>query len=73
MDTVAIPLWIVAILLAINALVIVAAQIAFLLPELTAAQPFARMDNEGSTLHLFDSNVYNENPSMAGYAVRPNG
>ncbi len=78
------PAWIVLILaavshrpfLALSALVIVAAQIAFLLPELTAAQPVPAWTTKAPTFRLFDANVYNENRSMAGYAqeitaVRP--
>jgi endonuclease/exonuclease/phosphatase (EEP) superfamily protein YafD len=79
-----IPAWIVLVLAAVSrrfllaacALVIVTAQIAFLLPELTAAHPVPAWTTVAPTLHLFDANVYNENRSMAGYAreisaVRP--
>lgn len=58
------------------ALVIVAAQVLFLLPELSAAQPVPAWAAQAPSLRLLDANVYNENPSMAGYAneisaVRP--
>jgi endonuclease/exonuclease/phosphatase (EEP) superfamily protein YafD len=54
-------------LLAGAALVIVAAQLAFLVPELSAARPAPAWTAQAPTLRLVDANVYNENPSMAGY------
>jgi endonuclease/exonuclease/phosphatase (EEP) superfamily protein YafD len=54
-------------LLAGAALVIVAAQLAFLVPELSAARPAPAWTAQAPTLRLVDANVYNENPSMVGY------
>jgi endonuclease/exonuclease/phosphatase (EEP) superfamily protein YafD len=78
------PAWIVLLVavlgrrpfLAGAALLIVVAQIAFLFPELTAAEPVPTWATHAPTLRLLDANVYNVNPSMAGYAseisaVRP--
>jgi endonuclease/exonuclease/phosphatase (EEP) superfamily protein YafD len=58
------------------ALLIVVAQIAFLLPEVTAAEPVPSWARNAPTITLIDGNVYNLNASMAGYAreitqVRP--
>jgi endonuclease/exonuclease/phosphatase (EEP) superfamily protein YafD len=69
------PAWIVAIAtllgrrfaLGATALLIVGAQIAFLLPEITAAQPVPRWASHAQTIRLLDANVYFLNPSMAGY------
>ncbi len=71
------PAWIVAVLavvgkryaLAAAALVIVVAQIVFMLPELTAAEPLPGWVATAPTVRLFDANVYASNPSMAGYAA----
>ncbi len=78
------PAWIVVIValvcrrafLAGAALAIVVAQLVFLYPELSAAQPLPGWAATAPVLRLFDANVSNENPSMAGYAreiatVRP--
>jgi len=70
------PAWIVVVvaglgrklLLAGAALVVVAAQLVFLAPELSAARPAPSWAAHAPTLRLVDANVYNENPSMAGYA-----
>ncbi len=78
------PAWLVLImavigrrfLLAAAAVLVVVAQVAFVLPELTAAEPVPAWANHAPTIRLLDANVYNANPSMAGYvseirAVRP--
>jgi len=70
------PAWVVLVVaglgrqvaLAAAALVVVVAQVAFLLPELTAAQPVPSWAAGAPTIRLFDANVYSGNPSMAGYA-----
>ncbi len=70
------PAWVVAVVavlgrryvLAGAALLVVVAQIAFMLPELTAAQPVPSWAAAAPTVRLFDANVYDQNPSMAGYA-----
>jgi hypothetical protein len=70
------PAWIVAVVaivgrrpfLAGAALLVVMAQIAFLAPELAAALPTPAWAGRAPTLRLLDANVYNVNPSMAGYA-----
>jgi len=70
------PAWIVAVValvgrryvLAGSALLIVVAQIAFMLPELTAAEPLPSWALAAPSIRLFDANVYASNPSMAGYA-----
>jgi endonuclease/exonuclease/phosphatase (EEP) superfamily protein YafD len=69
------PAWIVAIVavigrryyLALAALVIVALQIIFMLPELTAAEPIPTWAASAPTIRVLDGNVYYANPSMAGY------
>jgi endonuclease/exonuclease/phosphatase (EEP) superfamily protein YafD len=58
------------------ALVVVVAQLTFLLPELTAAHSVPAWAARASTIRILDANVYNENRSMSGYAsqistVRP--
>ena len=71
------PAWIVALVavvgkryvLAAAALVIVVAQIVFMLPELTAAEPLPGWVATAPKVRLFDANVYDVNPSMAGYAA----
>jgi endonuclease/exonuclease/phosphatase (EEP) superfamily protein YafD len=50
--------------------VVVAAQLAFGLPELTAATPVPTAARHAFTFRLFDANVYKSNPSMAGYAAQ---
>ncbi len=55
---------------------IVLAQVVFLLPELTAAQPVPAWAVKAPTFRLLDANVFDGNPSMAGYGkeidtVRP--
>ena len=70
------PAWIVAAValvgrrwaLAVAALLVVVAQIAFMLPELTAAEPVPGWAATAPNIRLFDANVYANNPSMAGYA-----
>jgi endonuclease/exonuclease/phosphatase (EEP) superfamily protein YafD len=69
------PAWVVAVVtligrrfaLALVALLVVAAQIAFMLPELTAAEAVPAWAKRAPTIRLLDANVYYENPSMAGY------
>jgi hypothetical protein len=78
------PAWIVVVvaglgrrlLLAGAALLIVVAQVIFMVPELTVAQVLPRWAASAPTLRLLDANVFNQNPSMAGYVrelstVRP--
>jgi endonuclease/exonuclease/phosphatase (EEP) superfamily protein YafD len=78
------PAWVVVLVavvvrrlfLASAALLVVVAQIAFLLPELTAAQPVPAWAAKAPMLRILDANVYNGNRSLAGYAseiaaVRP--
>jgi endonuclease/exonuclease/phosphatase (EEP) superfamily protein YafD len=70
------PVWVVALvtligrrfLLAGLAVLVVVAQIFFMLPELTAAQALPGWTKTAPTIRLLDANVYYENPSMAGYA-----
>jgi endonuclease/exonuclease/phosphatase (EEP) superfamily protein YafD len=70
------PAWIVAVValfgrryaLAGVSLVVVVLQVVFLWPELTAAQPVPRWAATAPAIRLLDANVYDENPSMAGYA-----
>jgi endonuclease/exonuclease/phosphatase (EEP) superfamily protein YafD len=70
------PVWLVLVtavigrrfLLASAAFLVVVAQIAFVLPELTASEPIPTWADHAPTIRLFDANVYNVNPSMAGYA-----
>jgi endonuclease/exonuclease/phosphatase (EEP) superfamily protein YafD len=71
------PAWIVAIAagigrrytLAGGALLIVAAQLFFVLPELTASQPVPGWAEHAPKVRILDANVYYLNPtSMAGYA-----
>lgn len=54
-------------LLAAAALIVVIAQVLFVLPELTAAGPIPTWAAHAPTIRLLDANVYNANPSMAGY------
>jgi len=51
-------------------LLVVAAQLAFALPELTAASPLPASAGHAFTFRLLDANVYDANPSMAGYAAQ---
>jgi endonuclease/exonuclease/phosphatase (EEP) superfamily protein YafD len=70
------PAWIIAVVallgrrlwLAGAAVVIVVLQVLFLLPELTAAEPVPAWAATAPTIRLMDANVYDENPSMSGYA-----
>jgi endonuclease/exonuclease/phosphatase (EEP) superfamily protein YafD len=71
------PAWVVAIVagigrryfLAAGALLVVVAQLFFVLPEITAAQPVPRWADTAPTIRLLDANVYYLNASsMAGYA-----
>ena len=72
------PTWVVAVValvgrrfvLAGAALLVVLAQILFLLPELTATEPLPSWAATAPSIRLFDANVYYENPSMAGYAAQ---
>jgi len=71
------PAWIIAGVAAVGrrwvlcaaSLLVVAAQVAFLAPELTAATPVPGWAANAPTLSLLDANVYNDNPSMAGYST----
>jgi endonuclease/exonuclease/phosphatase (EEP) superfamily protein YafD len=69
------PAWIVAVVALIGrrfvlgaaALVIVVLQVVFLLPELTASESLPAWVKGAPTVRLLDANVYDGNPSMAGY------
>lgn len=54
-------------LLALACLAVVIAQIAFMLPELTAARSVPSWAQSETGIRLFDANVYDGNPSVAGY------
>jgi endonuclease/exonuclease/phosphatase (EEP) superfamily protein YafD len=70
------PAWVVALValagrrfvLAGAAALVVAAQIAFLFPELTATESLPHWTAHAPSIRLFDANDYDDNPSMAGYA-----
>ena len=70
------PAWVVGIAaavarrwaLVVGALCVIAAQLAFFLPEVTASSPVPVAADHAFTFRLFDANVYQSNPSMAGYA-----
>ncbi len=72
-----VPAWVVMVVAALGrrfflagvALLVVLAQIAFLYPELSAAQPVPRWATAAPSLRLFDGNVDQTNRSMAGYAA----
>ncbi len=72
------PAWIVAavalvgrrFVLAGVALVVVVLQVVFVLPELTAAQSPPAWVASAPSFRLMDGNVYDENPTMAGYATQ---
>ncbi len=74
------PAWVVAVVAVIGrrwylagaAILICVAQVGFVLPEFTAAQPAPSWTAHAPTIRLFDANVYNENPSMAGYISQIN-
>jgi endonuclease/exonuclease/phosphatase (EEP) superfamily protein YafD len=57
-------------MLAVAAGTLIVAQVAFMAPELSATQPLPSWTAGAPTFRLFDANVYNENPSMAGYAAQ---
>jgi endonuclease/exonuclease/phosphatase (EEP) superfamily protein YafD len=71
------PAWIVLVvasigrrfLLAAVALLAVVAQLVFVLPELTAAEPVPAWTVHAPAIQILDANVYNDNRSMAGYAA----
>ncbi len=71
-----VPAWIVGLaagvarkwLLLGASLLVVAAQLGFFLPELTAASPVPAAAAHAFKLRVFDANVSQSNPSMAGYA-----
>jgi endonuclease/exonuclease/phosphatase (EEP) superfamily protein YafD len=54
--------------LAATAAAVAAAQLAFVLPELTAATAIPAAARTAPAITLFDANVYDGNPSMEGYA-----
>jgi len=72
------PAWVVGIaagltrrwLLLAASVAVVVAQLAFGLPELTAATPVPAAARHAFNFRLFDANVYQGNPSMAGYAAQ---
>jgi endonuclease/exonuclease/phosphatase (EEP) superfamily protein YafD len=72
------PAWVVGIGAAVarkwalvaGAVLVVAAQLVFFLPELTAAEPVPAAAGHAFAFRLFDANVYQGNPSMAGYAAQ---
>jgi endonuclease/exonuclease/phosphatase (EEP) superfamily protein YafD len=69
------PAWIVLIvaalgrrwILAVAALLIVVAQVVFVYPEFAAATPLPDWTARAPHIEMLDANVYNQNPSMAGY------
>ncbi|MDA8279749.1 MAG: endonuclease/exonuclease/phosphatase family protein [Actinomycetota bacterium] len=69
------PAWVVAAValarrhraLGVAALVVVAGQVALMVPEITAAGPVPAWAAHAPTLRVLDANVYQGNPSMAGY------
>ena len=71
------PAWIVLVVavlgrrfvLATSALLVVVAQLVFVLPELTAAEPIPAWADQAPTIRILDGNVFNDNPSMTGYAT----
>lgn len=72
------PAWVIAPLAALGrrpflaacAGAVVAAQVAFVLPELTASAPLPGWTSSARTFRAFDANVYQGNRSMAGYATQ---
>jgi endonuclease/exonuclease/phosphatase (EEP) superfamily protein YafD len=72
------PAWIVVVaalvwwrpLLFTVSILVVVAQVAFMLPEVTAAQPVPSWAASAPTFRLLQANVYFLNPSMAGYAAQ---
>ena len=72
------PAWIIAAVallgrrpvLAVAALVIVAAQVAFMLPELHGGCAHSPWIAGAPSIRVLDANVYDGNPSMAGYAAQ---
>lgn len=54
--------------LGLVALAVVAAQVAFVLPELAAARPLPGWEASAPSLRLLDANVNDGNRSMSGYA-----
>jgi len=78
------PAWIIAVVAAIYrrpllagaALLVVVAQVVFMVPELSAAEPVPAWAAHAPSFRMVDGNVYDGNPSMTGYArqidqVRP--
>jgi endonuclease/exonuclease/phosphatase (EEP) superfamily protein YafD len=55
-------------LLAGASILMAAAQVILVAPELSATSPLPRTLRGASTLRIFDANVYQSNASMAGYA-----
>jgi endonuclease/exonuclease/phosphatase (EEP) superfamily protein YafD len=72
------PAWIVLVVAAVGrrfvlaaaALLVVVAQFTFLYPEWAAASPLPRWAAGAPSIRLLDANVYDQNPSMAGYAAQ---
>jgi endonuclease/exonuclease/phosphatase (EEP) superfamily protein YafD len=72
------PAWIVLIVAALGrrwvlaaaALLVVAAQVVFLYPEWAAATPLPGWTAGAPHIELLDANVYDQNPSMAGYIAQ---
>lgn len=71
-----IPAWPIAILatwrrhwaLAASSVVMIVAQVVFVVPELSATKPLPRDLHAALLFRVLDANVYDGNPSMAGYA-----
>ena len=69
------PAWLVAAValarrhraLGVVALVVVAGQVALMVPEITAAGPVPAWAAHAPTLRVLDANVFEGNPTMAGY------
>lgn len=72
------PAWLVALValagrrlvLGAAAVAVVAAQLAFVLPELTAASPLPSWTKTAATFRLLDANVDSTNSSLDGYAAQ---
>ena len=55
--------------LAVSALVLVAAQLLFVMPEVLASAPVPSWADRTAHFRIFDANIWNENPDVSGYAA----